>query len=165
MTSVQNALLLFDTCAALISEGVGARPADNHDYVSECRIYNKTQLNVDGWNGRDINMPITVTALQDYVSSYVGGQKEEFTTKGGEFMTQLASRFQTAGGTFPVTGFWDNWATPMNGGVMKPTLPAPTVSGGDSDGDNFCIKATYDKDPSMHYFVKNGGSPTSGVCS
>ncbi|HUH57388.1 MAG TPA: prepilin-type N-terminal cleavage/methylation domain-containing protein, partial [Pseudomonadales bacterium] len=52
LNSVQNALLLFTTCAELVSEGVGARPADNHDYISECRVYSKTQFNVNGWNGR-----------------------------------------------------------------------------------------------------------------
>ena len=165
LNPVQNAVLFLDTCMALIADGVGAKPSDGHDYVSECRVYEKNKLHVNGWNGRSINTPITVTSLQAYVSSYVGGEKDEFTTKGNAFMTQWASRFQAAGGIFPVVGFWDNWATATNGGVMKPTLPQPSIAGGSSSSDSFCINATSDKEVSMRWHIKAGGSPAEASCS
>lgn len=163
LSSVQNGLLFYNTCQKLLADGVGAKPDDNHDYISSCAVYNKNQIHIDGWNGRDVNTPLTVAALQAYVSSYSGGETALFTDHAGNFMNQLASQFQAAGGTFSVNSFWDSWATSTNGGVMKPTLPAPT-GGGSSDPTVFCINATYDKDPSAKWYIAHNKPPTAGTC-
>ena len=163
LTASQNGLLFFDTCAKLISEGVGQR-ADGRHYISECRVYSKTQLHVNGWNGGDINTPITTTSLSDYVNRYVGGEKSLFTTEAQSFMNQWASRFQAAGGTFPVSSFWDTWATPTNGGVMKPTMPAPTSSGGVSDPNAFCVEAVYEGVDDAVWHVTQITTPKEGGC-
>lgn len=163
LSSVQNGLLFYNICQKLVTDGVGAKPDDNHDYISSCAVYNKNQIHIDGWNGRDVNTPVTAAALQAYVSSYSGGQTALFTTHAGDFMNQLTSQFQASGGVFPVTSFWDSWATPTNGGVMKPTLPAPT-GGGSSDPTVFCINATYDKDATVQWYITQNRPPTAGVC-
>lgn len=134
LTASQNGLLFFNTCLTLISEGVGAKPDDGHNYISECRVYSKSAINIQGWNAKDVPTPVTVAALTSYVTSYSGGSSDEFKQKAQNFMSQLESRFISAGGTFPVTQFWDNWATSTNGGVVKPTLLSPTTSGGNTNG-------------------------------
>jgi hypothetical protein len=163
LTPSQNGLLFFDTCAQLISEGVGAKPDDNHDYISGCTVFNKNQVHVEGWNGRDIATPLTTSSLSTYVTSYSGGSRDDFLAKGQHFMDVLATRFAAAGGTFPVTQFWDNWATPTNGGVVKPTLPAPTQTG-NTDTTSFCIEATYDgRDITKH--IRETGGAVDGSCA
>lgn len=164
LSSVQNGLLFYTTCRDLLSEGVGKKLDDGHDYVSACDVYNKNQIHIDGWNGRDVSTPLAQAALQTYVSSYVGGEKDLFTTNGGNFMNQLTSRFQASGGTFPITSFWDSWATPTNGGVVKPTLPAPTGSATAYSPTKFCINATYDKDSTLLWYVSESSAPAAGRC-
>lgn len=163
LSTVQNGVLFYDTCRKLISEGVGAKE-DNHNYVSACNVYNKGQIHTDGWNGRNINTPLIVASLQAYVSSYSGGEKPLFTTKGGYFMDRLATDFQAAGGSFPVTSFWDSWAAPGNGGVAKPTLPAPSGSTA-GDTESYCINATYPKSPTVKFYIRQNSVPTEGACS
>lgn len=163
LSSVQNGLLFYMTCQQMLSEGLGQKVDDGHHYVSACNVYNKNQIHIDGWNGRNINTPLTAASLQTYVSSYSGGQKDLFTTNGGNFMNQLTARFQAAGGTFPVAGFWDSWATSTNGGVVKPTLPAPS-GGGSVDPTTFCIDATYATNPVTTWHVDENNMPSKGSC-
>ncbi|MET0979935.1 MAG: type II secretion system protein [Candidatus Saccharimonadales bacterium] len=165
LTPTQNGLLFYDTCRQLIAEGVGQKPDDGHHYISACNVYNYNQIHIDGWNGRNINTPLTSAALDTYVSSYVGGEKPDFTTQGTNFMTQLKTRFQASGGTFSVTSFWDSWATPVNGGVMKPTMPAPTSTSGSSDPNEFCINATHANYPDLKWHITAGSAPTEGECA
>jgi prepilin-type N-terminal cleavage/methylation domain-containing protein len=165
LTAVQNGLLFYDTCRQLIAEGVGQKPDDGHHYISACDVYNKNQIHIEGWNGRDVNTPLTTAALDTYVSSYSGGQKPEFTTQATNFMNLLKSRFQTSGGVFSITSFWDSWATPVNGGVMKPTMPAPTSTTGSSDPNEFCINATHASYPDLKWHITAGTAPAEGPCS
>ena len=164
LSPVENGLLFFDTCNQMIAEGVGQR-SDGYHYVSECRVYNRSQIHVNGWNGRDINTGVTTASLDTYVASYSGGEKPLFTTEGGNFMAQWINRFQAAGGTFPVTSFWDSWATPTNGGVMKPTMPPPTSTGGAADPNSYCIDATHQSFADMQWHVRQGQAPTQGTCA
>lgn len=164
LSATQNGLLFYTICQKLVADGAGAKPDDNHDYVSSCAVYNKNQIHIEGWNGRDVNTPLTAAALQTYVSSYAGGQKALFTTNAGSFMNQLTAKFQAAGGTFPVTSFWDSWATSSNGGVMQPSLPAPTSSGS-GDPESYCINATYPSSPSVKFYIRQYSTPTEGTCS
>ena len=166
LSAEHNGLLFFDTCNALISEGVGSRASEpDRPYISECRVYNTNQLDINGWNGRAVNVPISAASLDTYVSSYVGGEKDLFTTEAGNFMSQWLSRFQAAGGTMPVTKFWDSWATPSNGGVVKPTMPTPTSSSEPADPTKFCINAIYDNNPDLRWHVTQAGAPAKGACA
>lgn len=162
LSPVENGLLFFNTCNNMVAEGIGQR-SDGYHYISECRVYNRSQIHVNGWNGRDINTGVTAASLDSYVASYSGGEKPLFTTEAGSFMTQWINRFQAAGGTFPVTSFWDSWATATNGGVMKPTMPTPTSSGS-SDPNAFCINATHSQYADLVWHVRQGASPTQGAC-
>ena len=164
LSASQNGLLFYDTCHQLLSEGVGQKPDDGHHYISACDVYNKNQIHIEGWNGRDVNVSLTSASLDSYVSTYSGGQKAEFTAVATDFMNQLKTRFQAAGGVFPVTKFWDSWATPTNGGVMKPTMPAPTSTGGTVDPDAFCIEATYATEATLKWHIDQGSSPKEGQC-
>ena len=165
LTPVQNGLLFYDTCRQLIAEGVGQKPDDGHHYISACNVYNYNQIHIDGWNGRNIDTPLTTALLDTYVSSYVGGEKPAFTTQATNFMNQLKARFQASGGVFSITSFWDSWATPVNGGVMKPTMPAPTSTSGSSDPNEFCINATHASYPDLKWHITAGTAPAEGVCS
>lgn len=165
LSPTQNGLLFYDTCQKLISEGVGQRPSDGNHYISACNVYNRNQIHINGWNGRDINTAVSTASLDTYVSSYSGAEKPLFTTEATNFMNQLKSRFQAAGGTFSITSFWDSWATPVNGGVMKPTMPAPTSSGGTADANAFCINATYANYPDLKWRIDHNNAPQEGVCS
>lgn len=162
LTASENGVLFFDVCADLIADGIGDKPDDSHDYFSKCTVYNTNQIHVDGWNGRNVNTPVTVASLAAYVTSYMGGQKSEFDTHGQSFMDEWASRFQAAGGTFPVTKFWDSWATPTNGGVVKPTLPTP-VSTGSGDGSSYCIEARYSETGIIKH-VREDGKINDNAC-
>ncbi len=159
LTAAQNGVLFYDVCQKLLAEGVGSKPDDGRHYVSACTVSSYNQLHVNGWNGRNINVPITTTSLANYVNSYSGGSVAEFKTKGQAFMDEWSTRFQAMGGSFPVTEFWDSWATATNGGRVKPSLPAPTVSGGDPS--QYCIQATYGD--SVRHIRQNGDS-ASGAC-
>lgn len=164
LTSSQNGLLLYDTCQALLSEGVGARPSDNNDYISACTVYNKNQIHIEGWNGRDVNTPLSVSSLQTYVDSYAGGNIPEYKLHAQDFMDQLVSRFQAAGGQFSVTIFWDNWATSTNGGAMKPTMPAPTSST-PADPNTYCLDGAYSSFSDLGWYVTTNSAPQRGSCS
>jgi prepilin-type N-terminal cleavage/methylation domain-containing protein len=164
LTATQNGLLFYDTCRQLISEGVGQKPDDGHHYISACDVYNKNQIHIEGWNGRDVNTPLTTTALDTYVSSYAGGQKPLFTTEATNFMNQLKARFQASGGVFSITSFWDSWATPVNGGVMKPTMPAPTSTTGTIDPNAFCINATHANYPDLKWHITAVDAAAEGEC-
>jgi hypothetical protein len=163
----QDATLLFDLCADLISEGYGQNTIGGAHYISECRVYNTTQIDVQGWNARNINAPITTQKLYDYVSSYVGGSSSEFTENATAFMDEWISRFDAQGGTWPVTSFWDSWATPTNGGIMKPELPEPTIvpGGGDENSSDFCVEARHSNFPDEIYHVTRSLSAMPGNCS
>ena len=163
LTAGQNGLLFYDTCNQLVSEGVGSR-SDGNNYMSGCQVFNKNQLHVNGWNGRDININIVPSSLDTYVSSYSGGQPDLFATNATDFMTQWKTRFQAAGGTFPVTLFWDSWATSSNGGVMKPTMPAPISSGSGQTGTTYCIEATHTKTSAVWHITEDS-LPAAGACS
>jgi prepilin-type N-terminal cleavage/methylation domain-containing protein len=165
LTPVQNGLLFYDTCRQLISEGLGQKLDDGHHYISACNVYNKNQIHIDGWNGRDVNTPLTTASLDTYVSSYSGGEKPLFTTEATNFMNQLKTRFQASGGVFSIASFWDSWATPVNGGVMKPSMPAPTSTSGAIDPSDFCINAVYANYPDLKWHITALAAPIEGECA
>lgn len=161
----QDATLLFDLCADLISEGYGQNSGEGSNYISECRVFNTTQIDIQGWNARNINVPITTQKLYDYVSSYVGGSTPEFNENATAFMDEWIARFNAQGGTWPVTGFWDSWATPVNGGIMKPELPEPTlVPGGEENPSDFCVEAYHSNFPNEIYHITKSLSASPGNC-
>lgn len=166
LTATQNGLLYFDTCNQLVSEGFGQKPDDGHHYISGCTVFNRSAVSVGGWNARDITTNVTTAKQGTYVTSYSGGNKLDFTTHANEFMTELTSRFQASGGVYPVTSFWDSWATPTNGGIMKPTMPTPSgTSGGIADISMFCINATHEKMPGTMWHISTSNKPEEGACT
>jgi hypothetical protein len=75
------------------------------------------------------------------------------------FYTQMVSRYEQMGGTFPVTSFWDYWATPTNGGVMAQPLDANAPT-----RPYYCVEAEVQGQPELIWHVTESGKIESGSC-
>ena len=167
MTSTQNAVLFQDTCLATIAAGWGLKEDQpSNSYFTDCIVQERTQLRLNGWNaGKYVTAPVTVAKLDSHVASYAGGNIPLYVQKATIFMTKWKELFQAQGGSFPVAGFWDPWATSVNGGVMKPSLPTPTVVGSASDNSMYCIEARHSSDANLIMHITKGESIKNGACT
>ena len=164
LTNVQNGVLFHSVCQSLVNEGVGTgtnNGGGTEQYISGCLVYNKDQIHINGWKSNHFSTPIGVDTVKNWYNanvsydSYRPNMKDDYK----EFAEELSSRFLALGGTFPVTSFWDDWATPTNGGVMKATLPAPQPG----DPLAYCVEATHTKyNITMH--ITNNSAPLPDPC-
>lgn len=166
LSNVQNGILFRDVCQSLINEGYGTGTnlgGGVERYITECNVYNYNEIQLNGWQAHNFGITVSQTAVYDWYNANVStdawrpGKKDAFLT----FANQLSSRFVSLGGTFPVTSFWDPWASPTNGGVMMQTLPAPSTP---SSPTEFCIEATHLKYPDILLNVAQSGAITTGAC-
>lgn len=167
LSTLQNSVLFQDTCLATITAGWGKKEDQpSNSFFTDCIVQEKTQLRLNGWNGgKYVVPPITPATLDAHVASYTGGSVPLYQEKATIFMTKWKELFLAQGGSFPVGTFWDPWATSTNGGVLKPSLPAPTVTGGASDGTTFCVEGRHSAHPELVMHVANGQAPRTGACS
>lgn len=165
LTDVQNGVLFYNVCQSLINEGLGKGKDKNGGtatYITSCNVYNKPQIEIHAWVSGAFTVPISTNTIRDYFNtkvsydSYFPDKQTVFNT----FATTLSSRFTSLGGTFPVTSFWDDWATSTNGGVMAQPLPAPQPP---SDPTKFCIKATHTK-YNITMYITNDSAPRNEEC-
>lgn len=174
LSDLQMAKLFADTCTALVNEGVGTGhniDGGAEQYITSCDVYSSTPgsgwLQVNGWTPRNIHTQITASTTADIVSSinYGDSYRPDRDTTERSFYTQLGTRYQASGGSYPIMQFWDTWATPTNGGVMLEPLPAPTTSGGGwVQDDSYCIQATYAGYSDLKYYQMNGSAAKAGIC-
>lgn len=130
LSAVQNGTLLAQICSDLLAEGVGKgtdQGGNVRDYVSGCGNWNDDSMQVTAWDTKTWPTPVTESQLRLYANEYTVSNayhkaSQELAVK--NFYTQLADRLTEQGGTFPVTSFWDYWATPTNFGVMPQPLTA-----------------------------------------
>jgi Tfp pilus assembly protein PilE len=130
LTAVQNGALFSKICDDLLAEGVGKgvdQGGTTRDYVSGCGNWNYNNMQVTAWDTVKWDTPLTAAQLTNYAANYTVStayhkQSQEATIK--NFYNSLVSRMQRQGGTFPITSFWDYWATPSNGGVMYQSIDA-----------------------------------------
>lgn len=142
LTAVQNGVLLSQICQDLINEGAGKgvdKGGNTQSYITGCGNWNKGSMQVTAWNSKVWNTPVSDTQLLQYANSFTTTDTWNAAQIGvvKNFYTQLVSRQKSEGGGFPITSFWDSWATSRNGGTIYQALPATMQT-----KTSFCIEAT-----------------------
>lgn len=163
LSTVQSGVLFQTICQALVSEGYGTGTniaGGVEQYVTGCNVYNNNALQINGWDSRSFTTPISNTTVSNWYNTNISAdswrpnKKETYLT----FAAQLASRYTAAGGVFPVTSFWDPWASPSNSGVPLEALPVSSGAG------SYCIEATHIKYPDIRWRAASGNKPEEGTC-
>ncbi len=166
LTPVQNGTLFAQICQNLITEGAGKgvdTGGTTRDYITGCGNWNNNSTQITGWDTRVWNTPVTEAQLLNYADTYTVGNgthkaAQEAVYKG--FYRALVQRLKFQGGTFPITSFWDYWATTGNGGVLPQALPTnPTQRG------RFCIESRSARYSSIIWNITEAGVLKEGNCS
>jgi len=152
LTAVQNGMLLAQICQDLVDEGVG-KGADKGGvtkaYITGCGNWNHNSMQFTGWDSKVFATPVTDTALTNYATNFTTNdaynKAQESVIK--TFYGQLVDRLVRQGGSFPVTSFWDYWATSSNGGVLPQPLGTPVAL------PYYCIEATSTRYPDVIWHV------------
>ena len=161
---VQNGVLLSQICQDLIDEGAGKavnQGGDLTDYITGCGNWNHDSMQVTGWNSRVWDTPVTKEQLLTYGNSFTTNDNwnkaQENVVR--TFYNSLVSRLVQQGGNFPVTSFWDSWATPTNGGVQQDPLETDprTVP-------YYCVEARGIDYPDVIWHVTEISKITNGPC-
>ncbi len=163
LTSVQNGVLLAQICQDLINKGTGKgvdKGGNTQSYITGCGNWNKGSIQITGWNTKVWSTPVTSDQLTQYANSFTTNDSWNNAQIGvvKNFYTQLVQRQQSEGGAFPITTFWDSWATSKNGGVMYQALPATMQT-----KDSFCIEATTDGSNKV-WHIDESGTVKDGSC-
>lgn len=170
LSAVQNGVLFYNTCLDLISDSyystIHARSGGDTDTVMMSCDPGGTSIAanrilISGWDSQSWGTPITRQQIQDYIDNVAYDDwwiDRQAVVQ--DFYTELADRFESQGGTWPITSFWDHWANQW-AGVYKEELPEPSVG---SEGE-YCIMATHKRYPEMPYSITNTDSaPHEGGC-
>jgi len=165
LSNVQTGVLFQTICQQLVSEGFGTGTnmgGGVEQYITGCNVYNYNAMQINGWDAHDFPIPITAGAVASWYNSHVSSDAWRPNKKDVvmAFANALDSRYQALGGTFPVSSFWDPWASPGNG-VQKQELGAPSAP---SDPSNFCIQATHIKYSDIVYHADQDSAPKTGAC-
>ena len=169
LSQSQNALLLYNICQQMLSEGKGRGINDGgttEDYITDCIVYNSYEfIHINGWSTvigtAKFNVPISSTALNDKADSIT--YENDFRDAGPiakNFFRELHQRFVSQGGYYPVDIFWDSDNSP----VPKPTLPAASPAGGWLTTNDYCVQARHSKFLSLTWYIKTDSKPTIGTC-
>ena len=163
LSPVQSGVLFQNICQALVNEGYGTGTnvaGGVEQYITGCHVYGRTAMQINGWSSYSFTAPIaagTVAAWYDANVAYESwrpNKKDVFLA----FASELTRRYQTAGGVFPVTSFWDPWAASNNGGVFRDELPAS------SGNSSYCVQATHMQHTDIVWRITETGKPEEGSC-
>ncbi len=164
MTSVQNGVLLAQICQDLVNAGLGSGKnlgGGTDNYITGCGNWNAGSMQVTGWTSKVFNTPIQDSTFTNYANSIptydAWHPNEQAVTQ--NFYRLLHDREIAEGGTFPVTTFWDSWASPTNGGVMAQPLPAA-----DSPTADYCINGGSTAYPDVLWHIKSDQKLAPGTC-
>lgn len=161
---VQSGVLFHTLCNELIAEGWGrgsSLSGQVGQYITECNVDNDDQIHINGWNSHHFSVPLGANTVSDYYESAIGLDPwwpDELEVSQA-FADELSSRYTAQGGAFPVTSFWDDWASPGNGGVPSEPLPPGTMP------HMYCVEATHESAPSTMWHVTADKAPTPGSCA
>lgn len=168
LSAVQNAVLFDSVCRELIPEpqysvihareGGGSMTVMTACHVNGTRV----QYTLTSWDTKHWTVPVSREQIDDYIDSvpYDSWWIDRQEVVRG-FYQQLVYRFESRGGTWPITTFWDISANQWSG-VHREELPPPTLSGGPRD---YCLIARHKHYPDMLYAVRNSDSvPHAGDC-
>lgn len=163
LSAVQNGVLMAQICQDLINEGAGKGlngGGETKDYIIGCGNWNSDSMQVTAWDSKVYTTPITDTVLLDYADNFTTNDSwnaaQATVTK--NFYHELVRRQTLQGGTYPVTTFWDSWATPVNGGTMTQPLPTPQPR------PWYCVEATHAKYPDTKWHVTDTMKLEPGGC-
>jgi len=164
MTSVQNGVLLSQICQDLVNAGLGSGKnfgGGTDNYITSCGNWNAGSMQVTGWTSKVFNTPLQDNTLTDYANSIPAYDawhpNEQAVTQ--YFYRQLHDRLIAEGGSFPITTFWDSWATPNNGGVIAQPLPAV-----DSPTADFCINGGSTTYADVLWHITSNQKVLPGTC-
>ena len=147
MSPVQNGVLFQSICEELIDEPEystihGRSGGQTDSVVMKCDdSISKNSLLITGWDSKTWSAPVSKSQLESYIASVPYDSwwidRQDVIRA---FYTALISRFESRGGTWPITSFWDPWAAPDNSGVKKEDLPTPDPP---ITGLRYCIAAKH----------------------
>lgn len=164
ISPVQMGTLFANICQALVNEGYGQgqnQGGQTQNYITGCGNWNHNNMQFTGWTTKQWPTPVTSAQLLDYANSYTTSdtwnKSQEPVTK--NFYTELVKRYTKQGGTFPITTFWDYWATPQNGGVMPEALPTNFVA-----TPYYCVEAAADNYDDIIWHITQSGKLIAGKC-
>jgi prepilin-type N-terminal cleavage/methylation domain-containing protein len=143
LTAVQNGVLMAQICQDLINEGVGKGVNGGGTtvaFITGCGNWVHNSMQITGWDSQVYSTPLTDTTLLNYSNNFTTNdtynKDEERVIK--NFYNQLVWRQTQEGGSYPITSFWDSWATPQNDGVPIQALPTGQKKA------TYCVEATHD---------------------
>ena len=164
LSPVQNGVLMAEICQDLINEGVGKgidQGGVSRDYITGCGNWNHDSMQISGYDNKIYATPVSDITLLNYADTFTTNdaynKARETTVK--NFYHQLVDRHLAEGGTYPITSFWDYWATPNNGGVVVDPLPASSTSNA-----TYCIEATHATYPDLKWHVSQDAKLKKGSC-
>lgn len=167
LSDVQNGVLLAQICQNLIDEGVGNginAGGKTDPYVQDCGNWNHDSMQFTAWDTQVFTTPVSSTAFTDYAASVPPGDawhpNEQSTIQ--NFYFAMHNRFLAQGGTYPITSFYDSWASPKNSGIPAEPLPPPDPPL--TTSTTYCIQATYATFADLVWHVRQDGVPTEGSC-
>lgn len=162
MSAVQQGVLFHELCQQLITEGRGNGASLSGQvgaYITGCNVYGWGAIQINGWQAHSFNVPISANTVRDWYNSQSAYDAwwPDQKTVAVAFATELAHRFTAMGGSFPVTSFWDTWAS----GVQKQPLPTPTPP---HDPARFCLEGTHSRFSEILWHVRNDEAVSQGAC-
>lgn len=168
LNSVQDGVLFHDICAKLIQNPVystihAQSGGQTSNVVMSCDdSISANSLLITGWDSRTWSTPVTKNQLETYIDSvpvdtwWIDKQQVIKT-----FYSTLIAQFILSGGSFPITSFWDPWATQWSG-VTKQSLPEPD----DASSMRFCLQGINRKYSNVAFYVTADHlTPRQGTCS
>lgn len=163
LTTVQSGVLFAKTCQDLIDAGYGKGTSQGgqvRDYVTGCGNWNDDSMQVTGWDSRVWPTPVQRQPLLDYGANFTASAWDIDQERVMEqFYRLLVKRYEQQGGSFPITSFWDYWATPTNGGVqLQPLNPNAPVN------PFYCAEAGPSGYPDLIWHITHTGSINQGSC-
>ncbi len=164
LSTVQNGTLLSEICDDLVAEGVGngtSQGGQARAYITSCGNWNHDSMQVTGWTSKVWQTPVTSQALLNYADTFTAGSTwdsdQERVIK--SFYHQLVDRLVQSGGTFPITSFWDYWATPSNGGVQQqPLSDTPQLI------PFYCVESQITGDTQAVWHITEKSKSEAGPC-
>jgi hypothetical protein len=161
---VQNGVLLAQICQDLVNAGLGSglnASGGTDAYITGCGNWNAGSMQVTGWTSQVFNTPVQDSTFINYANSIPTYDNyhpnEQAVTQ--NFYHQLHDRLIAEGGSFPITTFWDSWATPGNG-VMVQSLPAATTP----PANTYCLQMTNTQYPDIIWHIDQTQKLTQGSC-
>lgn len=168
LNAIQNGVLFHDICVELIADPqysvIHAKDggATNSVVMSCDDSVSRSSLLITGWDSKRWPIPVTKSTLQAYIDSVPADSwwtDRQAVVRG--FYGELINRFESRGGAWPITSFWDPWADSSNGGVLKQSLPPIDTS----TPSGYCLQAQNIKFDSISYKVTDASPrPVEGSC-